>query len=61
MMPLHLPFVQKFSKPKSIIDELSAWAWEAPPAGCLKIVLNFWQIERRLLQVILVPFFVPYF
>ena len=23
---------KKFSKPKSIIDELSVWSWEAPPA-----------------------------
>jgi hypothetical protein len=30
----HQPsFAQKFSKPKSIIDELSAWSWEAPPPG----------------------------
>jgi len=29
----HQPsFAQKFSKPKSIIDELSVWSWEAPPA-----------------------------
>ena len=28
----HQPsFAQKFSKPKSIFDELSAWSWEAPP------------------------------
>jgi len=26
-------FAQKFSKPKSIIDELSAWSWKAPPPG----------------------------
>jgi len=26
-----LSFAQKFSKPKSIIDELSAWRWKAPP------------------------------
>ena len=32
--PFNQPsFVQKFSKPKSIIDELSAWSWEAPPPG----------------------------
>ena len=35
--PFYQPsFAQKFSKPKSIIDELSAWSWEAPPAGCLE-------------------------
>jgi len=55
MMHLHLPFAQKFSKPKSIIDELSAWSWEAPRRMPF-IDLNLWQIKRRLLQVILVPF-----
>jgi hypothetical protein len=36
--PLKQPsFVQKFSKPKSIIDELSAWSWEAPPAAYLEL------------------------
>jgi len=57
---LHLPFAQKFSKPKSIIDELSAWSWKAPPRRLAFIDLNLWQIKRRLLQVILVPFFVPF-
>jgi CRISPR/Cas system-associated exonuclease Cas4 (RecB family) len=26
-------FAQKFSKPKPIIDELSAWNWKAPPSA----------------------------
>jgi hypothetical protein len=35
----HQPsFAQKFSKPKSIIDELSAWIWNAPPATKLSAV-----------------------
>jgi len=34
----HQPsFAKKFSKPKSIIDELSAWSWEAPPAAYLEL------------------------
>jgi len=42
------------------MDELSAWTWKAPPRWVPFIDLNFWQIERRLLQVILVTFFVPF-
>ncbi|MDP6913957.1 MAG: hypothetical protein QGF29_02520, partial [Verrucomicrobiota bacterium] len=61
---LYLPCAQKFSKPKSIIDELSAWRWKAPPpaaylelACCIRRAL----VEFLPSELTLVPVFVPVF
>ena len=40
--PFNWPsFTQKFSKPKPIIDELSAWSWKAPPRRVFENRLEF--------------------
>jgi len=53
-------FAQKFSKPKSIIDELSAWSWP-PPAVYLELAccIGCGLFEFAQFELTFVPVIVP--